>query len=104
MSVIVYGWHGNVAWGTAALVAIASIFTARIGARLTTRFSPHGLAKVFAVFLFLVAIRLLWKVPEPTAAVFHSGPAAIWFDIYDDYFDYIANAKMRILRPLAAMQ
>jgi uncharacterized membrane protein YfcA len=81
VSVIVYALHGNVAWGTAALVAIASMFTARIGARLTTRFSPYGLAKAFAVFLFLVAIRLLWKVPEPTAAVFHTGPVAIWFDL-----------------------
>jgi uncharacterized membrane protein YfcA len=81
VSVVVYGLHGNVAWGTAAMVALASIFTARIGARLTTRFSPHGLAKAFAVFLMLVAIRLLWKVPEPTAAVFHTGPAAIWFDL-----------------------
>jgi len=81
VSVIVYAFHGNVAWGTAALVAIASIFTARIGARLTTRFSPHGLAKIFAVFLLLVAVRLLWKAPEPTAAAFHMGPAAIWFDL-----------------------
>jgi len=81
VSVIVYASHGNVEWITAALVAIASIFTARLGARLTTRFSPHGLAKTFAVFLFLVAIRLLWKVPEPTAAALHMGPAAIWFDL-----------------------
>ena len=59
VSVVVYATHGNVAWATAALVAIASMFTARLGARLTTRFSPHGLAKAFAVFIFLVAIRLL---------------------------------------------
>jgi uncharacterized membrane protein YfcA len=81
VAVMVYGWHGNVAWGTAAIVALASIFTARIGARLTTRFSPHGLARVFAVFLFLVALRMLWKAPEPTAAAFHTGVAAIWFDL-----------------------
>lgn len=81
VSVIVYATHGNVAWGTAALVAIASIFTARIGARLTTRFSPYGLAKLFAVFLFFVAIRLLWKAPHATTAVFHLGPASILFDL-----------------------
>jgi uncharacterized membrane protein YfcA len=81
VSVVVYAWHGNVAWWTAALVALASMFTARIGARLASRLSPHRLAKAFAVFLFLVAIRLLWKVPEPTVSVFHSGPAAIWFDL-----------------------
>lgn len=81
VSVFVYAAHGNVAWWTALFVAIASIFTARIGARLTTRLAAHRLAKAFALFLLLVAIRLLWKVPEPTVSVFHSGPAAIWFDL-----------------------
>jgi uncharacterized membrane protein YfcA len=81
VSVFVYAAHGNVAWWTAGFVALASIFTARIGARLATRLAAHRLAKAFAIFLFLVAIRLLWKVPEPTVSVFHSGPAAIWFDL-----------------------
>jgi uncharacterized membrane protein YfcA len=81
VSVFVYAAHGNVAWWTALFVAIASIFTARVGARMATRLTPHRLAKAFAIFLLLVAIRLLWKAPEPTVSVFHSGPAAIWFDL-----------------------
>lgn len=81
VSVIVYAVHGNVAYWTAAFVAVASMFTARIGARLAAKQSPRRLARAFAVFIFLVGVRLLWKVPEPTVAVFHSGPAAIWFDL-----------------------
>ena len=81
MSVIVYAVHGNVSYWTAIFVAIASMFTARIGARLAARQSPRQLARAFAIFIFLVAIRLLWKVPEPTVAEFHSGPAAIWFGL-----------------------
>jgi len=80
VSVVVYASHGNVAWWTALFVAIASMFTARMGARLTTRFSPYGLAKVFAVFLFLVGLRLLWKVPTASHIVMH-GPASIGFDL-----------------------
>jgi uncharacterized membrane protein YfcA len=80
-SVIIYAIHGNVSYWTAAFVAIASMFTARIGARLAAKQSPRQLARAFSIFIFLVAIRLLWKVPEPTVAVFHSGPAALWFDL-----------------------
>ena len=81
MSVIVYAIHGNVAYWTAAFVAVASMFTARIGARLAAKQSPRQLARAFSIFIFLVGIRLLWRVPEPTVAVFHSGPAALWFDL-----------------------
>ncbi len=83
VSVTVYASHGNVTWWTALFVAVASIFTARLGARLTTRFSPFGLAKVFAVFLFIVALRLLFKAPAAAAAASHvaPGPASIAFDL-----------------------
>lgn len=67
-SVLVYALNGNVAWGTGALVALTSILTARYGARLARRTSPAGLAQVFAVFIVLVALRLLWKVPPPTGS------------------------------------
>jgi uncharacterized membrane protein YfcA len=65
---LVYGAHGDVAWATAALVALASAFTARYGARLARRTSPRGLARAFGVFLVLVAARLLWSAPPPAAA------------------------------------
>lgn len=83
VSVTVYGAHGNVKWWTALFVAIASMFTARFGARLTMRFTPHNLAKVFAVFLFIVALRLLFKAPAAEASVSHvaPGPASIAFDL-----------------------
>lgn len=67
VSLVVYALHGNVAWMTAGVVALASVWTARWGARLAARTSPGVLVRVFAVFLVLVAIRLLWEVPAATA-------------------------------------
>jgi len=64
VSLVVYSLYGNVDWLTAALVALPTLVTARLGARLAGRFSPRSLARVFAVFLALVALRLLWKAPE----------------------------------------
>jgi len=63
VSLLVYALHGNVVWVTAAVVGFASVWTARWGARLAARTTPERLARVFAVFLLLVAVRLLWKVP-----------------------------------------
>ena len=60
---VVYALHGNVAWLTAALMAVASIFTARAAARLAARTSRERLAGTFALFLLLVAARMLWRVP-----------------------------------------
>lgn len=71
--VIVYAWHGQVQWATAALVALASAITARFGARLATRLSSVGLSRAFAIFLVIVAIRLLVKAPEPAPVPFHHG-------------------------------
>jgi uncharacterized protein len=59
----VYAAHGHVAWATALIVGLASALTARAGARLTRRVSAAGLARAFAVFLVLVALRLMWPVP-----------------------------------------
>ncbi len=60
----VYAWHGNVAWSTAALLALGSIPAARWGARLAAKSSRQLLLRVFAGFLVLVAARLLWRTPE----------------------------------------
>jgi uncharacterized membrane protein YfcA len=80
-SIVVYGWHGNVAWGTAIVVAITSVITARYGARLANRLSSRGLARAFAVFIAIVAVRLLWKVPEVAEAEFHRGLIGALFDL-----------------------
>lgn len=79
-SLFVYGAHSQVAWSTALLVGAASALSARYGARATGLFSPRRLARVFAIFLVLVAVRLLWKVPNPTGAPLPAGPAGWAFD------------------------
>jgi len=56
----VYAAHGHVAWITAAVVGLASIATAPLGARLAARLSNAALGRSFAVFLVLVAARMLW--------------------------------------------
>ncbi len=60
---VVYGLHGHVAWLPAALMSLASVVTARLGARLAARTSRERLADAFAVFLLLVAVRILWRTP-----------------------------------------
>ena len=80
-SLVVYGMHGNVAWGTAALVGGASMLTARYGARLAARTSTRDLKRSFALFLLLVALRLLWKAPAATGSPFHGVALAVGFDL-----------------------
>src|SRR5262245_34555507 len=70
-SLVFYGAHSHVAWGTALVVGLVSAFAARFGARAAARTSPRGLTTIFAVFLAVVAIRLLWKTPEPAAHPIH---------------------------------
>lgn len=60
---VVYAAHGEVAWVTGAIMAVTSMLCARLGARLAARTSRAGLTRAFAVFLVLVAARLLWKAP-----------------------------------------
>jgi uncharacterized membrane protein YfcA len=81
-AVIVYGLAGNVAWTTAILAALASLFTARYGARLATRLSSLALKRSFAVFLILVALRLLWKPPAEDGHWISDGGPVVWaFDL-----------------------
>jgi len=79
--VIVYAWNGHVQWVTAAVVAVASAVTARFGARLATRLSSVGLSRAFAIFMVIVAIRLLIKIPEPAPVPFHHGWIGAAFDL-----------------------
>jgi hypothetical protein len=65
VALIIYGVFSNVAWGTAALVGVASLVTAQYGARLASRTSLRGLTRGFAIFLLAVALRLLWRMPHP---------------------------------------
>jgi len=63
-AMIVYGAHANVVWVAAAPMALGSLVTAGLGARLATRVSAGGLRRAFALFLLLVAVRLLWQPPQ----------------------------------------
>jgi len=63
-ALIVYGAHANVVWAAAVPMALGSLVTAGLGARLAARVSAGGLRRAFAVFLVLVALRLLWQPPE----------------------------------------
>lgn len=62
-AMLVYSAHANIAWSTAALIALGSLVTAPLGARWATRLPAHTLRRAFAVFLALVAVRLLWQTP-----------------------------------------
>jgi hypothetical protein len=66
-AILIYGSHQNIAWPTAAMIALGSVATARLGARLATRITATRLRRIFAIFLVLVAIRLLWQTPAVSA-------------------------------------
>jgi uncharacterized membrane protein YfcA len=77
VSIVVYAAHGNVDWVTAAVVAATSVITARFGARLAQRTSPRRLTQFFAVLLMILAVRLLWWIPEHGGPPVHAGIASI---------------------------
>jgi len=77
----VYGAHANVAWSTAALVGIASMLTARYGARWAARTSTRDLRRAFAIFIALVAVRLLWKAPAAAGPPFQGVAPTVAFDL-----------------------
>jgi uncharacterized membrane protein YfcA len=78
-ALVVYGTHANVVWTTAALVALGSLVSTRYGVRWATRLSARGLTRAFAVFLVLVALRLLWQVPAVADRDALAGLAGIGF-------------------------
>ena len=65
-AIVVYGAHANIVWSSAACVALGSLITARLGARWATRLPARRLRRAFALFLVLVAARLLWEAPAVT--------------------------------------
>jgi hypothetical protein len=73
-SLFVYGAHANVAWSTAAFVALGTLFGAPLGARWAVRIPPDALRRAFAVFVVLVALRLLWQAPVVGERLALSGP------------------------------
>jgi uncharacterized membrane protein YfcA len=75
--IIVYGAHANVVWPIAAMAALGSLGTAHLGARLAARWSARRLRRAFAVFLALVALRLLWFVPSVGTHAGLQGPAGL---------------------------
>jgi uncharacterized protein len=65
---VVYAANGHVAWVTGAIMAVTSMLCAGLGARLAARTSHASLTRAFAVFLVLVAARLLWRAPAGSEA------------------------------------
>ncbi len=80
-SLFVYASHGNVAWSTALPVGLASVLTARYGARWAARISKRALTRAFAVLLGLVAVRLLWHAPAGTGVALAHGWPALALDL-----------------------
>jgi uncharacterized membrane protein YfcA len=78
---VVYGVFDQVAWRTAAVVAVTSMIFAGYGARLAARTPSVGLARAFAVLLVLVAVRLLYEVPQVGEVTPPSGMASLAFDL-----------------------
>jgi uncharacterized membrane protein YfcA len=64
----VYAAHHNLQWREAILVALSSLPSARIGAKLATRTSPSWLTRAFALLLVLVAVKLLFAPPVAASA------------------------------------
>jgi len=79
--IVIYGAAANVVWKTALIVGLGSIVTARYGARWATRIPAVRLRQAFALFLAVVALRLLlFATPQRAVAEFALGPG-IAFDL-----------------------
>jgi hypothetical protein len=74
---VVYGLNGNVAWLPAALLAAASLPAARWGARFAARTRHDRLVLAFAVFMLVVAVRILWRAPQGAAEHALTGVAGV---------------------------
>ena len=78
---VAYGIKGQVDWVTALVAGIGSAVAAPLGARWATRVSAPRLRQAFALFMALVALRLLWSPPEVVTAPLLSGAARVAFDV-----------------------
>jgi uncharacterized protein len=58
---------GAVHWSGGAVVAVGAIAGANLGAAIMHRLSPTRLRQAFAVLVVLVALRMLWPDPLPSA-------------------------------------
>lgn len=70
-----YALAGHLAWDAVLGVGLASALAAPLGARLAQRLSGPGLQRAFAVFLLLVAVRMVWGTPEASGNPVLVGPA-----------------------------
>jgi uncharacterized membrane protein YfcA len=78
---VVYALHGNVAWTTAALMAVTSIIGAKLGARAASATSRRNLTLAFAAYLAIVAVRLLLSAPAAATGPPLAGWAGIALDL-----------------------
>jgi len=72
-AIVIYGSHQNIAWSAALVIALGSMVSARLGARWATRIPAARLRRAFAIFMALVAIRLLWEAPAVSTTGAPSG-------------------------------
>jgi uncharacterized protein len=78
IALVVYAAHGNVRWITALVAGAASAASARFGARLAARTPAKHLSTAFATLLVVVAVRMLWGLPETHgAATAGAGPVGL---------------------------
>jgi uncharacterized protein len=80
-SLPVYAAHASVDWRTAIPVALASMATVQVGARLAGKLSSRALKRAFSILLLVVAARLLWHPEHSAGAPPLAGPAAIGISI-----------------------
>ncbi len=76
-AILVYGSHANIEWSTAALIALGTLASARLGARWGSRLPAQRLRRMFAAFMALVGVRLLWQVPAIGAGTALPGVAEV---------------------------
>jgi uncharacterized membrane protein YfcA len=76
-SVVIYGARSSVEWSTAVWVALASALTVPLGVRAARKLSSVALMRTFAIFLVLVAARLLWKPSGATPIADHREPVEL---------------------------
>jgi hypothetical protein len=76
-ALFVYGTYANVVWVAAAPMALGSLLTARLGARLAVRTPAARLRQAFSIFLVLIGLRLLWEPPAVAQAQALSGAGGI---------------------------